>query len=344
MVSKAEAAKKREEPFSLIFRRGKVCPQARILENELRKMFLPFNAPNLQMKKSNKLKDVEAVTGVLDLSHCLILSSSGHGTMLRAIKCPRGPTLHFRILKYRLSHDICAKRKTGASPRDLGEPALLVMSGFGKQSKKFNMTEIELSLVQSYFRNMFGAVDPTKLKPVQCRRVVLIYWDNENGLIRIRHFKIVFRQGSNVVHSIADAVKFGGSLGSKSSDSSITLASLMSSIRSSSVSGPSVRLDEIGPALDLRLEKVISGFDKGKELYVCPIRSEDEKVEDETKEVDEEEKEIESHPVKNKKSKMKKHPEKESSKKRKSKSEEPKKRRTKGGLKKKDGKRHSTAK
>ena len=58
------------------------------------------------------MKDYASVAGALGVSHILTVSQSDtDNVILRIARCPNGPTLHFKILKYSLSGQVKATQK-----------------------------------------------------------------------------------------------------------------------------------------------------------------------------------------------------------------------------------------
>ena len=112
----------------------------------------PYTAERLQETTKNKLKDFLDVASSLGVTHMLSFSQSDVGTNLRVLRCPRGPTLTFRVLEYSLMADVAALQKRPHAPgAEFRSPPLVVLNNFsGSESHK--------QLMAVMFQNMFPAI------------------------------------------------------------------------------------------------------------------------------------------------------------------------------------------
>jgi len=148
-------------PKSFVFSRGKLPSTLRHLQQDLRKVMLPYTALNLKEKKRNNLKDFVNVAGPLGVTHFLILSNPKSLPHLRFAKSPQGPTFTFQIEEYALAADIANSQKRPRCPPGIFKNSpLVVLSGFSGLGNPFE------SLVE-YFQHMVPAVDPSTVSTRQ---------------------------------------------------------------------------------------------------------------------------------------------------------------------------------
>lgn len=140
-------------PRSIVFKSGKVGRSIAHLVHDMRKMMLPYTAERLQESKKNRLKDFLDVASVLGVTHMLSFSQSEVATNMRVLRCPRGPTLTFRVLSYSLMSDVVAlQRRPHAHGAEFRSPPLVVLNNFGgKENHK--------QLMAVMFQNMFPPIN-----------------------------------------------------------------------------------------------------------------------------------------------------------------------------------------
>lgn len=109
-------------PKTMVIRVGasEVGPSVSELVRDVRTMMEPHTASRLRERKSNKLKDYTTMAGPLGVTQLLLFSrNAGSGsTTLRIARCPRGPTIHFRVKNYSLCRDV---RKSMRNPKTPGK-------------------------------------------------------------------------------------------------------------------------------------------------------------------------------------------------------------------------------
>ncbi|XP_062211223.1 peter Pan-like protein isoform X2 [Phragmites australis] len=266
-------------PKSFVFSRGKLPSTLRHLQQDLRKVMLPYTALNLKEKKRNNLKDFVNVAGPLGVTHFLILSNPRSLPHLRFVKSPQGPTYTFQIEEYALAADIANSQKRPRCPPGIFKNSpLVVLSGFTGHGEPFK------SLV-GYFQHMVPAIDPNTVKLATCQRILLLKYDKEKEVIDFRHYFIKLQpvgvsrrirklmQNNQVpdlrdLKDVSDYVTKAG-YGSESEADEAATVSLASDVdklnRASRKSA--VRLQEIGPRMTMRLVKVELGLCAGDVLY-----------------------------------------------------------------------------
>jgi ribosome biogenesis protein SSF1/2 len=99
---------------------GEVGPSISQLVTDVRTMMEPHTASRLKERKSNKLKDYTTMAGPLGVTQLLLFSRNVNSgsTTLRITRCPRGPTIHFRVKNYSLCKDV---RKSMRNPKTPGK-------------------------------------------------------------------------------------------------------------------------------------------------------------------------------------------------------------------------------
>ena len=244
-------------------------------------------ASKLKDSKSNKLKDFIQVAGPLGVTHFVLLSATERAKYLKICKTPRGPTLTFRIDKYSLEADV---KKAQKNPKSRGKsflnPALVVLNNFSSGN------ESETKLCALTFQNIFPAVNVKKAKLSSCKRVVLVDYDKETNLYRLRHFHVDAKpaKGDRKLRKMlktrevpdmgrmADISEFfTGGMSSQGSDSDVSdseddpktkveLAHDLDRVNKAK-STAKILLKELGPRLDLELVKVEEGACEGRVLF-----------------------------------------------------------------------------
>lgn len=133
------------------------------------------------------MKDFIHVAGLLGVSHFLILSHTEKSSYLRLARCPRGPTLTFKIHSYSLDSDIARAQIRPRDPVGLYKNSPLVryvnssndlcfgicihvywrnsllqivLAGFGGE-------EEHLKLTTTMFQNIFPAINVNTVSCVQ---------------------------------------------------------------------------------------------------------------------------------------------------------------------------------
>lgn len=105
---------------------GKVGRSVAGLVQDVRKVMEPNTATRLKERKSNRLRDFLTMAGPLGVSHMIIFGQTDAGTNMRIARCPRGPTVTFRVNKYALTRDVLgAARRPRAPGKEFGTPPLV---------------------------------------------------------------------------------------------------------------------------------------------------------------------------------------------------------------------------
>ncbi|KAG9045475.1 hypothetical protein FS837_006257 [Tulasnella sp. UAMH 9824] len=278
-------------PRSFIVKQGHVGASLTQLVRDMRKVMEPNTAARLKERSTNKLKDFLVMAPLLKVSHLLAFSLAKTAPTLRIARLPQGPTFSFRIERYSLAKDVLnASRHPKQSPQAFQYPPLLVLSSFptGPNAPQ------HLSLVLKCFQSLFPPLTPKTIPLSTARRVVLVSWNAENQTIDIRHYLItvktsgVTRRVRRILEpkagsggkipdlsrekDIADYVlkAAGGEDGYETASTSaasdadpeeyaVKLASDYVGRNNRKGDKRAVKLDEIGPRMELRLVKIVEG-------------------------------------------------------------------------------------
>ncbi|KAM4880215.1 suppressor of SWI4 1 homolog isoform 1-T1 [Sylvia borin] len=269
-------------PHSFVFPRGRVGKNLRSLVRDLRRVLEPFTARNLQVRRSNSLRDLVAVAGPLGVTQFLVLSKSQSGINLKLFRLPGGPTLTFKVLQYSLVRDVVsALKRHRMHEQQFLHPPLLVLGNFGAP-------QIHVKLMASMFQGMFPALNVHKLNLNSIRRCLLISYNAEAQLLEFRHYsvrvlpvglsrgirKILQEKFPNLggTEDISDLLTGRVALSESEAepDGTQNVLELPQNCagRGNTVTQQSaIRLTEIGPRLTLQLVKVEEGLGQGNVLY-----------------------------------------------------------------------------
>lgn len=174
-------------PKSFVIRGGRVGKSVTTLVRDVRRIMEPNTATRLQEREKNKLRDYLTMAGPLGVSHMLIFNQSDAGINMRVLRCPRGPTVTFRVNKYSLTSDIMhSSRRPIAPGTEFTTPPLLVLNNFGGEER-------HLKLLVSVFQNMFPPLHVHSMRLSQVRRVVLLNYNADTKTIDWRHYLISVR-------------------------------------------------------------------------------------------------------------------------------------------------------
>ena len=119
-----------------MIRGGRVGKSVTTLVRDVRRIMEPNTATRLQEREKNKLRDYLTMAGPLGVSHMLIFNHSDAGINMRVLRCPRGPTVTFRVNKYSLVSDIMhSSRRPIAPGTEFTTPPLLVLNNFSGEER-----------------------------------------------------------------------------------------------------------------------------------------------------------------------------------------------------------------
>ncbi|CAJ0585255.1 unnamed protein product, partial [Mesorhabditis spiculigera] len=280
----ASAAKAEEEkiPHSFVIYRGEVGRYVQRLVRDVRFIMEPNTAKDLQVRKSNNMRDFVVNGALLGLTQIITFTRGEKHLNLRIMRTPQGPTLTFRVQAYTLKQHLLSKQKKQmwCEQLFLNSP-LVVMNGFKSDESKRH-----LQLVQTMFQSMFPAlnVDTIKLKGV--RRCLLVNYDPESDTIDLRHYAIktvisgLSKSAKKLTVSripdlsqykdISDYFVNPGQLSESEWEDEQKDVELPQDIFQRGLTQgqkSNVRLMELGPRIRLELVKIQEGLDDGEVLY-----------------------------------------------------------------------------
>ncbi|KAJ7349256.1 Brix domain-containing protein [Mycena albidolilacea] len=288
-------------PKSFIIKHGPVGHSIAQLVRDFRKVMEPNTASRLRERSRNKLKDYLTMAPALQVTHLLAFTLTPIAPSLRIIRLSNGPTLSFRVERYSLMKDIL---NTSRRARSIGmeylSPPLLVLASFPPAGPT---TPPHLTLLMKSFQSLFPPLSPHTLALSSARRVVLIAYNPDRGTVDFRHYVITVKPygvSRRVRRVLEGAQKAAGGildLGNEKDVADFLLRKRgevgpdggyesAASSGAESVAGDdadavdladdyvgrnnkkgqrrAVRLDEVGPRMELRLVKITEGV-PGKE-------------------------------------------------------------------------------
>ncbi|KAJ7771750.1 Brix domain-containing protein [Mycena metata] len=287
-------------PKSFIIKHGPVGHSIAQLVRDFRKVMEPNTASRLKERSRNKLKDYLTLAPALQVTHLLAFTLTPIAPSLRIIRLSSGPTLSFRVERYSLMKDILnTSRRTRSIGMEYLSPPLLVLASFPPPSPT---TPPHLTLLMKSFQTLFPPLSPHTLALSSARRVVLIAYNPDRGTVDFRHYVITVKPygvSKRVRRVLEGAQKAAGGildLGNEKDVADFLLRKRgeagpdggyeSAASSTESVAGDdgdavdladdyvgrnnkkgqrrAVRLDEVGPRMELRLVKITEGV-PGKE-------------------------------------------------------------------------------
>ncbi|KAF9072958.1 Brix domain-containing protein [Rhodocollybia butyracea] len=289
-------------PKSFIIKHGQVGSSVSQLVRDMRKVMEPNTASRLKERNRNKLKDYLTLAPALHVTHLLAFTLTDIAPSLRIVRLSNGPTLSFRVERYSLTKDILNNSKRARSiGMEYLTPPLLVLASFPPPGPT---TPAHLPLVMKAFQSLFPSLSPQNLTLSSARRVVLVAHNPDRGTIDFRHYIITVKpygvskrvrrvlEGAPTKSSTGSVLDLGNERdvadfvlrkrgepgpdgGYESAASSaesavgddgdaVNLADDYVGRNNKKGQRRAVRLDEVGPRLELRLVKITEGV-PGKE-------------------------------------------------------------------------------
>ncbi|XP_034448660.1 suppressor of SWI4 1 homolog [Hippoglossus hippoglossus] len=282
-------------PHSFVFHRGQVGKNVGQLILDVRKVLEPYTAESLKVRKKNVLKDFVSIAGPLGVTHFMIFSKTPSSINMRLARLPKGPTLHFRVLKYSLIKDVISTlKKHRMHEQQFSHHPLLILNNFGTDG-------MHIKLMATMFQNMFPSINVHKVSLNNIKRCVLLNYNPETQEIEFRHYSLkVVPVGMsrgvkklmqerfpnmNKFEDISELLMKGANLSESEAeqdgDHNITELPQVYSGRGNMPSQQSaVRLTEIGPRMTLQLTKIQEGMGEGNVLYHTMISKTEEEIQE----------------------------------------------------------------
>ncbi|KAG7086701.1 hypothetical protein E1B28_002637 [Marasmius oreades] len=302
-----DEASKNSDPRSFIIKHGQVGSSIAQLVRDMRKVMEPNTASRLKERTRNKLKDYLTMAPALHVTHLLAFTLTDVAPSLRLIRLSNGPTLSFRVERYSLMKDILKITKRARSMGlGYLSPPLLVLASFPPPSEAPPHLNLIMKAFQSLFPSLsphtlkLSNARRVVLVAYNSERGTI---DFRHYIITVKAYGVSKRvrrileggtapkntTGSTAMldlgreKDIADFVlrkrgEFGPDAGYESAASSadsvagddgdtVNLADDYVGRNNKKGQRRAVRLDEVGPRLELRLMKITEGI-PGKEGQV----------------------------------------------------------------------------
>ncbi|KAJ1723983.1 rRNA-binding ribosome biosynthesis protein [Coemansia erecta] len=271
-------------PRALVVKSGHVGTSVARLVHDVRKVMEPNTASNLKERVNNRIKDYVAVSAQLGISHILMFSQTDAGTNLRIARIPRGPTLYFKVNSYALTNDCLKLQKSPFTANSIFKSSpLIILNNFAGADKGK-----ELKLMTAMLQNMFPAINPSVMHLSDARRVVLFNYNDATGMVDFRHYTVVVKpvgvtKGVKRVILAKNIPSMAGfddiseyvlreAFASESDvedgpENEVTLPQDYVGRNNRKNEQRAVRLQELGPRMELCLMKVEAGLCEGDVLY-----------------------------------------------------------------------------
>ncbi|KAK7940480.1 hypothetical protein WMY93_003806 [Mugilogobius chulae] len=282
-------------PHSFVFHRGQIGKNVGQLVLDVRKVMQPYTAESLKIRKKNVLKDFVAIAGPLGVTHFVMFSKTTNSVNMRVARLPKGPTLHFKVVKYSLVKDVVsALKKHRMHEQQFTHHPLLILNNFGSSG-------MQIKLMATMFQNMFPSINVHKVNLNNIKRCVLLNYNQESEEIEFRHYSLkVVPVGMsrgvkklmqerfpnmNKFEDISELLIKGANLSESEAEQdgehNITELPQAYSGRGNMASQQSaVRLTEIGPRMTLKLSKIEEGMGGGNILYHSIITKTEEEIQE----------------------------------------------------------------
>uniref|UniRef100_H2T2U3 Peter pan homolog n=2 Tax=Takifugu rubripes TaxID=31033 RepID=H2T2U3_TAKRU len=282
-------------PHSFVFHRGQIGKNVGQLILDVRKVMEPYTAESLKVRRKNVLKDFVAVAGPLGVTHFMIFNKTPSSVNMRVARLPKGPMLHFRVLKYSLIKDVVSSlKKHRMHDQQFTHHPLLVLNNFGSDG-------MQVKLMATMFQHMFPSINVHKVNLNNIKRCVLLNYNTETKEIEFRHYslkvvpvgmsrgvkKLMQEKFPNMskFEDISELLMKGANLSESEAEQdgehNITELPQAYSGRGNMASQQSaVRLTEIGPRMTLQLTKIEEGMGEGNVLYHSMISKSEEEIQE----------------------------------------------------------------
>ncbi|KAM7387119.1 hypothetical protein PAMA_009644 [Pampus argenteus] len=280
-------------PHSFVFHRGQIGKNVGQLIQDVRRVMEPYTAETLKVRKKNVLKDFVAIAGPLGVTHFMIFSKTPSSVNMRLARLPKGPMLHFKVLKYTLVKDVVSTlKKHRMHEQQFTHHPLLILNNFGSDG-------MQVKLMATMFQNMFPSINVHKVNLNNIKRCVLLNYNPASQEIEFRHYSLkVVPVGMsrgvkklmqerfpnmNKFEDISELLMKGANLSESEAEQdgehNITELPQVYSGRGNMASQQSaVRLTEIGPRMTLQLMKIQEGMGDGNIIYHSIISKTEEEI------------------------------------------------------------------
>jgi ribosome biogenesis protein SSF1/2 len=190
--------KAQEECMTFVVHTGEIGETVRELETEIRCILSPYTYNKLRVTRKNKIRDFTEAAGDLQAKMMILLRNFSEKMVLSINRFPRGPTVHFDVLRFTLMKDI----RDGFRDEDgnIGKAALFNKTQAGNAFpilEGFTDSDEDETLV-GLFQGLFPSLDLATADLSIMKRAVL-FSKGPDGVISIRHYTIDRRDTSKSI-------------------------------------------------------------------------------------------------------------------------------------------------
>ncbi|XP_056143885.1 suppressor of SWI4 1 homolog isoform X2 [Lampris incognitus] len=242
-------------PHSFVFHRGQIGKNVGQLLLDMRRVMEPYTAESLKMRKKNVLKDFVTIAGPLGVTHFVIFSKTPSSVNMRVVRLPKGPTLHFKVIKVKLMATVFQNMFPSINVHkvNLNNIKRCVLLNYNPESQ-----EIE-------FRHYSLKVVPVGMS----RGVKKLMQERFPNMNKLEDISELLMKGANLSESEAE----------QDGEHNITELPQIYSGRGNMASQQSaVRMTEIGPRMTLQLVKIQEGIGEGNVLYHAVVSKTEEEI------------------------------------------------------------------
>lgn len=255
--------KAQEECMTFVVHTGEIGDTVKDLEMELRSVLSPYTFNKLKVSNKNKIRDFTEAANDLQAKMMILLRTLSDKMVLSINRFPRGPTAHFKVLKFTLMKDV----RDGFRDEDgnLGKAALFNKTQAGVAFpilEGFSESDEDETLV-GLFQGLFPALDMKTADLSTMKRAVL-FSKQPDGVISIRHYSIEKRDTSKSV--ALQNIEKGkiGDLGNYQSIEEYVEKTQKAAPKKKNLT--TIGLKEIGPRVDMKLDFVELNLFDGMKL------------------------------------------------------------------------------
>eukprot|EP00924_Labyrinthula_sp_SR-Ha-C_P005126 maker-scaffold_1-snap-gene-22.62-mRNA-1 protein AED:0.01 eAED:0.01 QI:53/1/1/1/1/1/3/96/431 len=188
------------DPRSFVVKIGRVNPNLQTLVSDVRQIMAPYTALKLKERKNSTIKDFLSVSSYFNVSNVLIIGETTEGPTLRISKVGLGPTLTMKIEKYALCKQIRSrqakrrKKTVPIPPVAFHSSPIVVLNNFPNPEEEFDKDsskeERAKKITGAMFQGMFPEINIETIKLSDCKRMLLVNYNEEKNCVEIRHFHI----------------------------------------------------------------------------------------------------------------------------------------------------------